>query len=72
MSGAKWRASSAREFGIGLNAPPRDSAALGTAVLKVLANPEHYRRPRAELARHFAPDTVAARYEQVLESLLRN
>lgn len=60
------------DFGIGLNAPPRDVAALGTAVLKVLANPEHYRQPRAELARHFAPDTVAARYEQVLGSLLRN
>lgn len=44
----------------------------GNSSSKVLAKPEHYRRPRAELARHFAPDTVAARYEQVLGSLLRN
>ena len=61
-----------REFGIGLNTPPRNAAALGAAVLKVLANPEPYRRPRPELAAHFAPDRIAARYEQVLQSLLQN
>ncbi len=56
--------------GMGRTVPPRDSRALGEAILEVLANRERYIRPRAPIAEAFSPQITAARYEALFESLL--
>ena len=51
--------------------PIGDSAALGVAINKILADPAHYRKDAQEIASHYIPDQVAREYEQLFESLLK-
>ncbi len=57
--------------GMGRTAPPRDPAALAEAILDVLDHREQYVKPRGPIAEMFAPDTTAARYEELFNGLLR-
>jgi glycosyltransferase involved in cell wall biosynthesis len=57
--------------GMGRTAPPRDPAALAEAILEVLDHREQYVKPRAPIAEMFAPDTTAARYEELFSALRR-
>jgi glycosyltransferase involved in cell wall biosynthesis len=58
--------------GMGRTAPPRDPAALAGAILEVLDNRARYLRPRAPIAEQFSPDTTAAHYESLFQSLLES
>ena len=55
--------------GMGCVVPPRDAPALADAICEVLAHRAEYVRPQAEIARQFAPATIAARYEALFEHL---
>ena len=57
--------------GMGRTAPPRDPAALAEAILDVLDHREQYVKPRGPIAEMFAPDTTAARYEELFNGLRR-
>ena len=57
--------------GMGRTAPPKDSKALGEAILEVLAHRADYVKPRAPIAEMFAPATTAARYEEIFTGLLQ-
>ncbi len=52
--------------------PIGDSAALGKAINKILADPAYYRKDPNEIASHYIPDQVAREYEQLFESLLKD
>lgn len=56
--------------GMGEIAPIGDSNALAGSILKILDNPENYRRDPQEIASRFTPDAIAAEYEALFESLL--
>jgi glycosyltransferase involved in cell wall biosynthesis len=56
--------------GMGQVVPIGDSTALAYALLEIFAEPDKYRRDPAEIARPYAPDLVAARYEKLFERLL--
>lgn len=56
--------------GMGCLVPPADSAQLAQAIISVLDQPERYCKDAAEIARRFAPDTIAAEYEVVFDELL--
>jgi glycosyltransferase involved in cell wall biosynthesis len=57
--------------GMGLTFPPRDVGALTKAVCEVLANREHYVRPREPIAEQFSPLTTALCYEELFGQLLK-
>lgn len=57
--------------GMGRTFPPRDSAALAEAVLEVLDHRERYVKPRGPIAEMFSPASVAQRYEELFEKLLK-
>ncbi|HQN03843.1 MAG TPA: glycosyltransferase family 4 protein [Anaerolineaceae bacterium] len=52
--------------------PIGDSAALGEAINKILADPAQYRQDPREIASHYIPDQVAREYEQIFENLLKD
>ena len=56
--------------GMGEVVPIGDAQALTDAILNILACPERYNRDPAEIAKRFAPDTIAAEYERLFENLL--
>ena len=56
--------------GMGLTVAPRDADALAAGILKVLANPSHFRRPREPIAAQFSPEVTAERYEGLFHELL--
>lgn len=60
-----------RMTGMGLTVPPRDARALADAICEILAHREQYLRPRAPIAKQFAPMATAERYEELFESLLK-
>ena len=60
-----------RVTGMGLLVEPRNSKALADGLLQVLAAPERYIRPRAEIARIFDYDRAISDYENLLLSLAR-
>jgi glycosyltransferase involved in cell wall biosynthesis len=60
-----------RLTGMGLTAPPRDSAALAAAICQVLANRADYVRPRAPIEAQFSPAATAAQYESLFAELLQ-
>lgn len=49
-----------------------DSQSLAEAILKILDNPQNYRGDPLEIAHRFAPDTIAAEYEALFETLLQS
>ncbi|HMF09965.1 MAG TPA: glycosyltransferase family 4 protein [Thermoanaerobaculia bacterium] len=51
-----------RLTGMGEAAPPRDAAALARAILKVLSDPDAYRKPRAAVREIFSPEKTFAMY----------
>jgi glycosyltransferase involved in cell wall biosynthesis len=51
-----------RLTGMGEVTPPRDAAALASAILKVLRDPDAYRRPRAAVREIFSPEKTFAMY----------
>lgn len=56
--------------GMGLVVPPRDSEALASALLRILASPQDYRRDPQEVMRLYGSDRAAEAYECLFESLL--
>jgi glycosyltransferase involved in cell wall biosynthesis len=56
--------------GMGCIVPPADAGRLAQAIISVLDHPEQYRKDAAEVARLFAPDTIAAEYEGLFEGLI--
>jgi glycosyltransferase involved in cell wall biosynthesis/trans-aconitate methyltransferase len=56
--------------GMGELVPPRDAPALAQAVLRVLLDPERYRRPRDEIARHFSTDRTCGEYLRLFDALI--
>lgn len=57
--------------GMGQVVPIGDAAALAQAVLEVLADKGRYHCDTAALVHQYDPDTVAAEYEQLFETLLK-
>lgn len=57
--------------GMGEVTPIGDVDALAEGVLRVLDNPEKYRRDPVEIARTYNPDSVAAEYEKLFERLMK-
>jgi glycosyltransferase involved in cell wall biosynthesis len=57
--------------GMGRVVPIGDSAALAGALLDIFAEPEKYRRDPLEIARPYNPDSVAAEYERLFETLAK-
>jgi glycosyltransferase involved in cell wall biosynthesis len=55
--------------GMGLTVPPRNADALAAGILKVLANPRQFQRPRDPIAAQFSPQVTAERYEDLFEEL---
>jgi glycosyltransferase involved in cell wall biosynthesis len=51
--------------------PIADAAALAQAVLRIVDEPERYRRDPAEFAAAYGPDFVAAEYERLFERLTK-
>ncbi|MGC1375711.1 MAG: glycosyltransferase family 4 protein [Anaerolineales bacterium] len=58
--------------GMGEVTPIGDADALAEGVLRVLADPQKYRRNPAEIARPYNPDSVAAEYEKLFERLRKS
>ena len=56
--------------GMGLTVPPCNADALAAAILKVLAHPGQFQRPREPIAAQFSPDLTAARYEDLFDELM--
>jgi glycosyltransferase involved in cell wall biosynthesis len=57
--------------GMGEVTPIGDSDALAEGILKVLDQPQKYRRDPVEIARSYDPDSVAAEYEKLFEKLMK-
>jgi glycosyltransferase involved in cell wall biosynthesis len=57
--------------GMGKIIPIGNSAALAEAILDILAQPDQYRNDPIEVARHFTPDIIAAKYESLFEQLIQ-
>ena len=57
--------------GMGEVTPIGDSNALAEGILRVLDEPQKYRRDPLEIARTYDPDRVAAEYEKLFEKLTR-
>jgi glycosyltransferase involved in cell wall biosynthesis len=55
---------------MGAIVPPADSDSLAQALIRILDHPNGYHGDREEITKNFAPGTVAAEYETLLESLL--
>lgn len=53
-----------RETGMGRIVPPGDAAAIGRAVLEILADPAAYIKPRQEIERKFSFTETVDRYER--------
>jgi glycosyltransferase involved in cell wall biosynthesis len=60
-----------RMTGLGRLVPPGDAAALAGAIIEILDRPDDFRGDVTQIARRFAPDTIASEYETVFEGLLR-
>jgi glycosyltransferase involved in cell wall biosynthesis len=58
-----------RQTGMGEIVPARDSAALAAAIMRVLANPDKYRRSRLEIEPLFSIDTTVTQYLQAFDEL---
>jgi glycosyltransferase involved in cell wall biosynthesis len=56
--------------GMGEIAEIGDAESLAAGILKILSNPQQYRRNPEDIARPYNPDSVAAEYEKLFESLL--
>ncbi len=55
--------------GMGRTFPMGDADALADALIEVLGQPERFQGDIAEIARRYAPDTIAAEYEDLIHSL---
>jgi len=58
--------------GMGEVTPIGDADALAEGVLRVLDDPQKYRRNPAEIARSYNPDSIAAEYEKLFERLRKS
>ncbi|MGC9346971.1 MAG: glycosyltransferase family 4 protein [Anaerolineae bacterium] len=58
------------QTGMGEVAPIGDAEGLAEAILKVLDNPEAYRRPRSEIAAQFSTEKTVAGYEELFRRKL--
>jgi glycosyltransferase involved in cell wall biosynthesis len=57
------------QTGMGEVVPIGDGRALAEAIVKVLRNPQHYQRPRADIAARFSTRRTVDEYEQLFEEL---
>jgi glycosyltransferase involved in cell wall biosynthesis len=55
--------------GMGRVVPPGDASALAQAILSILDEPKRYRGDLQALAQRFAPETIAAAYEEIYSRL---
>ena len=60
-----------RTTGMGEVVPPRDPAALADAIVRVVQCPDHYTRPRAEVAAIYDIDATVDQYERLFARHLR-
>ncbi len=58
--------------GMGRLFPPRDEAGLAGAILEILDHPQDYQGDRPSITRRFSPDTIAAQYEELFQSIVHN
>ncbi len=56
--------------GMGMTVPPRNADALAAAILRVLADPGQFQRPREPIAARFSPELTAARYEDLFDEFM--
>jgi glycosyltransferase involved in cell wall biosynthesis len=56
--------------GMGKIIPPRDAGALGTALVEVLEHRERYGGDSQTIAQRYAPETIAAEYEEIFKKLV--
>jgi glycosyltransferase involved in cell wall biosynthesis len=56
--------------GMGLIVPPKDSQALGLAILEVIDHPERYRGDVMTVRNNYGSDTVIKQYEAIFEELI--
>jgi len=59
-----------RMTGMGRIVPPRNALALGEAIIDVLDHPDKYQGDPAQIARMFAPASIAEQYEKVFGAVL--
>ncbi|HEY3344641.1 MAG TPA: glycosyltransferase family 4 protein [Anaerolineaceae bacterium] len=56
--------------GMGKIIPPRDAGALGTALVEVLEHRERYGGDSQTIVQRYAPETIAAEYEEIFKKLI--
>jgi glycosyltransferase involved in cell wall biosynthesis len=56
--------------GMGKIVPVADAAAIASAILDILTEPEKYHRDPAEILHNYSPDVIAAGYEELFENIL--
>jgi glycosyltransferase involved in cell wall biosynthesis len=61
-----------QQTGMGEVIPPRNAQALADALVHVIQNPDHYRRPRADVAKTFDLDAAITQYETLFQTLRRH
>jgi glycosyltransferase involved in cell wall biosynthesis len=61
-----------RETGMGEVVAPCNADALADALVRVIQNPDRYRRPRQEVARAFDLEEAIGAYEQLFEEVTRD
>jgi glycosyltransferase involved in cell wall biosynthesis len=55
---------------MGLIVPPQDPHALAQALIQIFTDPASFQGETEQIARKYAPDTIAQQYEQVFQELL--
>ena len=61
-----------RRTGMGETVPPRDSAALAAALIRVLQHRDAYVRPRAEVGQSFDVEAAIGQYESLFNRVCRS
>jgi glycosyltransferase involved in cell wall biosynthesis len=57
--------------GMGRLFPPRNETGLAEAILEILDHPQDYQGDQPAITRRFSPDTIAAGYEELFQTIVR-